>query len=270
MSETYIARDLMAAFGVTKEALFYYEKIGLLQPDRDPANNYRRYTERDVLTMLEIQNMTGLGFSLAEIRDYTKKHDVASTRQILIAEIEKLDTSLKKLKILKRSLTEKRQRLEDIENMPVSAPCRLIFEKGRRCLLLSDHDLSLTETLVEIGKLETRYGHTFSFLGCSDCYEFPLGEPFGDPAANIQRIFLYSADENFPSDFTLPEGTYVQMFYRGDYTKSLPAVQRVRNYIKRKHLSVLSNCYSFFHISELETDDPEENIIEFLVQVEDL
>lgn len=267
MEETYSGNELMKAFGVSKDALFYYEKIGLLSPIRNPENNYRMYTAKDVLTLHEIKNMTSLGFSLSEIKDYTSNHNISATLNTLDDEIEKLDASIKYQTALKQSIESKKATITAVENIVALSRCSLVHEKEKKLLILSNHDLTLTDFFMEVGKFESKYENSFSFLGCSDVYEFPIVKSKENPIPEISRIFLYSEEENFPHDFTLPEGDYVKMYYKGDYKKATPSVRKIISYIKRNHLKIESPLYAFFRISDLETDFDEENVIEYLIRV---
>lgn len=58
--------DLAAETGVSRDALRFYERQGLLRADRR-ANGYRDYPEGAVVLVGLIRQAQGLGFSLAEI-----------------------------------------------------------------------------------------------------------------------------------------------------------------------------------------------------------
>ena len=38
------------ASGISSRNIRYYEQAGLLHPDRDPQNDYRTYSEKDIRT----------------------------------------------------------------------------------------------------------------------------------------------------------------------------------------------------------------------------
>ena len=46
--------ELAELSGVTVRTLQYYDKIGLLKPQKDPENGYRRYTESDIDRLQEV------------------------------------------------------------------------------------------------------------------------------------------------------------------------------------------------------------------------
>jgi len=55
--------------GITKRTLHHYDDIGLLSARRHPDNNYRYYTDQDLLTLQQILFYRRLGFALTEIKD---------------------------------------------------------------------------------------------------------------------------------------------------------------------------------------------------------
>lgn len=63
----YSIRAVSEQLNISKHALRYYDKIHLLCPTRG-ENNYRYYTEQDVLDLQYVEVMKFAGFSLAEIK----------------------------------------------------------------------------------------------------------------------------------------------------------------------------------------------------------
>lgn len=52
----------------TRETLRYYEKAGVLVPEKDPANGYKYYSHAQIATLYYIKALTDIGPSLAEIK----------------------------------------------------------------------------------------------------------------------------------------------------------------------------------------------------------
>lgn len=76
------------AFGLTKEALRYYERAGVLIPSRD-ENGYRYYEKSQIQNMAVIRRMQNIGFSLKEIADLMTSY---SEKRLF----EKLEESIRK------------------------------------------------------------------------------------------------------------------------------------------------------------------------------
>lgn len=58
---------LAKAAGVTTHVVRYYTRIGLLTPERDATNNYKRFNNRHLARLRFIRGAQALGYTLAEI-----------------------------------------------------------------------------------------------------------------------------------------------------------------------------------------------------------
>ncbi|MFN0299585.1 MAG: MerR family transcriptional regulator [Burkholderiales bacterium] len=63
-----IVSELASTSGVTPHAVRYYSRIGLLRPNKDVWNKYRRFSRDDVQRLAFIKKAQRLGFSLDEIK----------------------------------------------------------------------------------------------------------------------------------------------------------------------------------------------------------
>ena len=64
----YTIQELATLAGVSVRTLHHYDEIGLLQPQRNPTNGYRRYGEAELLKLQQILFFRELEFPLGEIR----------------------------------------------------------------------------------------------------------------------------------------------------------------------------------------------------------
>jgi MerR family transcriptional regulator, copper efflux regulator len=92
--------ELAEMAGVNTETLRFYEKSGLIAPERG-ANGYRLYLADDVKRVKMIQRAVNVGFSLDNIRGWLAG-DEAKIREALaeidskIEELDKLKKNLRK------------------------------------------------------------------------------------------------------------------------------------------------------------------------------
>jgi DNA-binding transcriptional MerR regulator len=59
--------EAMKATGLTKKAIYYYEEEGLVSPQKDRENNYRRYSEDDVNKLIQISVLRKLDLPVSAI-----------------------------------------------------------------------------------------------------------------------------------------------------------------------------------------------------------
>ena len=92
--------DFSKLTGVPAKTIRYYEEEGLLIPAQvDTMTGYRQYNQKNIEQLLKILYLKGLGFKLAEIRDFD-------------------DTAvIKKSKELRQKLKQIRKSLSDLSNL---------------------------------------------------------------------------------------------------------------------------------------------------------
>lgn len=61
--------ELARQAGETPDVVRYYTRIGLLVPEREPDNGYKRFSAEDAKRLKFIRQAKSLGFSLAEIAE---------------------------------------------------------------------------------------------------------------------------------------------------------------------------------------------------------
>ena len=62
----YSISQIAGKLNLARSTLLYYERIGLVRPRRDPKNQYRRYSEKDLETLALLKQLQKAGFSLKE------------------------------------------------------------------------------------------------------------------------------------------------------------------------------------------------------------
>lgn len=73
------AKELAKLAQVSVRTLHHYDKIDLLKPSFRQSNNYRLYSEEDLLRLQQIIALKFFGFELSQIKQLLTKHDNASS-----------------------------------------------------------------------------------------------------------------------------------------------------------------------------------------------
>lgn len=100
--------EVCSRLGITKKALRVYENEGLLTASRSD-NNYREYTETDLIRIKSIQVLRDLGFSIKDIKIIMQKLGGDSKEDLLMLfymQLKTTDMKISQLKKTKRVLTE--------------------------------------------------------------------------------------------------------------------------------------------------------------------
>ena len=94
-------KEVEELLSISRSNIRFYEKQGLFTPERQ-KNNYREYTEQDVVSLKRIILLRKMGFTVEEIKSIQANElpfseAIAHTKQRLEDEIEQLHGSLKLL-----------------------------------------------------------------------------------------------------------------------------------------------------------------------------
>lgn len=89
-------QELEKRTGITKQNIRFYEKKGLLCPERNAVNNYREYTKEDERTLKTIRILRKLDVSIEEIRETLEgRLALEELMQRHLAELENRQKELK-------------------------------------------------------------------------------------------------------------------------------------------------------------------------------
>lgn len=94
-------KEVEELVGLARSNIRYYERQGLLHPERDQENSYREYTEEDIERILQIKTLRMLGLTIADIRQIYAKEvtlsEVMQARKKQILEEEKELAEIRKI-----------------------------------------------------------------------------------------------------------------------------------------------------------------------------
>lgn len=75
--------------GVTPDTVRHYTRIGLLRPDRDASNGYKRFDEADIARLMFVKHARALGLSLTEIGEILASADHGDSPCPMVRELVK-------------------------------------------------------------------------------------------------------------------------------------------------------------------------------------
>ncbi len=117
--------ELAQAAGLSRDAIRYYEKVGLLFSPGRRENGYRVYRDEDLDRLRMIRNLKDLGFTLAEIRAFIDSGPVESATCVDVGPRvrKKLDEIDRKIAELKAKRSRIRRAFKPCKTQVKGAPC---------------------------------------------------------------------------------------------------------------------------------------------------
>ena len=138
MSETTLGIGEVAnLFGITTKTLRFYEKMGLIEPER-AENGYRQFGPAHIRQILRIRQLQALGLSLEQIRDILENEVDADRWQLILqtvlADINGQIDSLEERRLRVMTLLDGEDLVDAVATQPIAVP-----ELEEAALFLEEH-----------------------------------------------------------------------------------------------------------------------------------
>ena len=267
----FTAGELANLFGISKQTLLYYHKIGLLSPEFIAENNYRHYTMQQYQDLEIIVNLRSFDVSIQDIKTYLErrsKHDFIDIAIRKKAECENIikekERIIKSLDLISKTtapnddiifyqpfLTLEKERLLKVTNITDS------ISGKERVMLFTSH---AQKSFHNKQSLEKQVGWIIT------------QEDFFD-ANNIQNTKGYfSFVSNTPKHRavlknTLPTGMYLEVYFKGTFYDNAARLNTLlQDFMKLNNLTPVDDVYILPIENHLFYDDTEKYINKIFVR----
>lgn len=99
--------DMSSLFGLNKQTLHYYDRIGLFKADHLKENGHRAYKFEQCYRLASICNMRYLGYSIKSIKEILLKQNKEISLKAMKNQSDIIDKEIQKLTLLKRTINKK-------------------------------------------------------------------------------------------------------------------------------------------------------------------
>ncbi len=113
--------EMAEFFGLTKEAIRYYERKGIVNSTRDEQTGYRYYERDEITTLKQIRTYESLGFSLEEAQTMVVETTFPDME-------ERLESKIRELKKREEAIARMHQELERQQQ------CIAAYKAGKKTL----------------------------------------------------------------------------------------------------------------------------------------
>lgn len=262
--------ELAKMLGISKQTVIYYDKIGLISPEKRGEKEYRYYSLKQADELDSILTFRNLGVPINILKEYFSMRNPEDCIKMLKKQKESVDLEIQKLEKVRRKI-ERRAKLFD-QVLKVNDFERVEFAT-------KEQEFFMTEPCIE--KDEKTFMQSF-FIICNRSKEFQID--FENPICGIiskEAIMegCYKKTEYFgikiPEDFTgnvdrileKPRGMYASTYHKGSYDTMHLSYERLIMGIKDSGFSVCGNAYQMDLLSTLTNADREEDLNLISIQV---
>jgi len=266
MKRYYKINEISKLYGIGKDSIRYYEKLGILKPRRD-VNGYRLYNLKEMYKMNMIRDLRSLDFTMEQIKDYLDNQCVSHTLEMLNQEKEYLQKEQKILKLREKRIHE---RIVDINQSLQVKTDKIVIKtiEERYCVQMNEHITRDEEVDFLVKKLEQKHEEKIRDFGNQTIGAFyDMEDVIWGDASVYESIFFVLEMKTKDYDFILPKGKYLSYYFRGTYEQNQECCEKVLKYAKENNLENDGKLFEFYHIDNRDTIDEREFLTEIQLRL---
>ncbi|EQB9790857.1 MerR family transcriptional regulator [Clostridium botulinum] len=257
---TFTTGEFAKRFGVKKDTLFYYDKIGLFKPAGISDNGYRYYTIPQSDIFWVIQSLRDLNFPLKSLDNYLKAPSPQDLIELSKNQLNKVDQEIEKLIQIRSILNRIVLQSEEALNAPLDKV--IIMDLEEEPILYSDKNTLKGDTTNE--EWSSYYEEFFkktelrgpAFIGSVIDKNDLLSGKFG----RIDRLFVRM---DKPEATMKPAGLYAVTYYKGSYEAIVDFYEVFMRKIKEQGLIICGDAYEEYLLNVLAT----QNSMDFVTKI---
>ncbi|WP_434291752.1 MerR family transcriptional regulator [Clostridium botulinum] len=261
---TFTTGEFAKRFGVKKDTLFYYDKIGLFKPAGISDNGYRYYTIPQFDIFWVIQSLRDLKFPLKSLDNYLKAPSPQDLIELSKNQLNKVDQEIEKLIQIRSILNRIVLQSEEALNAPLDKV--ILMDLEEEPILYSDKNTLKSDTTNE--EWSSYYEEFFkktelkgpAFIGSVIDKNDLLSGKFG----RIDRLFVRM---DKPEATMKPAGLYAVTYYKGSYEAIVDFYEVFMRKIKEQGLIICGDAYEEYLLNVLATQNSRDFVTKISVAV---
>lgn len=244
MKKKYKINEVAKLFGISKQTLIYYDRIGVFKPYYiDEENSYRYYVEEQFFQLKFILLLKIAGFSLKEIKEYTETKSPQESLIYLEKKLKDIDEKFINLQESKKLIELKVKEIKKISTKIKEKPKIITMNKKRMFTLLLKQKFSFEDydtTYRELLKLKKNLGiegNEFMQEMSKECID---KENY--MVLNSRGFFIPEERVYIDGERTTEEGKYASLVHMDAWEKIGDSYDVLKAYIKEEGYKISGNA----------------------------
>jgi len=257
--------EISKLFKISTDILRYYEKEGLLIPQKKGENGYRYYSNRQIWKIGTIRALRNLGISLPDIKKHLDSRSIKKSSELIDFQLEVIEEKLLELQDLRGQLRHKKEYLKRIKEEENYGVVREVAIPERRCY--KRHNSIVTDWDIDLELKKLKHGANSS--EDEHFAESKVGTILNREAYDEGRYTNYSGTFLLggSGDKGLEGGDYLSLVFKGPYSQAEIHYNMIKRYIEEKDLKIAGDILELYKIDIYETEDEKEFVTEIQVLV---
>ena len=264
--KTFSTGELAKYFGIKKDTLLYYDKIGLFKPAGLNSNGYRYYTLEQVDIFLAIQALRHVNVPIKELKKYFESPSSNSLNTLATMQVQNIETEIKKLQEIQLFLT----RLVDITTELNTVEIGEIILKELPAESVVYSSAKEIQRTASIEELEAIYDGFLEENGIKEVASFGSvlnKDDFLNRNYEKSHCLFYRMEG--PNAIKKPAGMYAVYYYQGSYDNLDSIYSYLLKELKTRKLIVDGDVFEENLLHSLITQNEEEYITKISVKIKE-
>lgn len=245
--DDYKVGEIAKFYGVSVDTVRYYDRKGVLKPQKKNDNNYRAYNKEEFITMDYIMRLRSLGISIENIKKMASNISLKESLEVVSETEDEIEAQIRRLENQRRMIKGYKAKLKDCTER-----YGMVTVEQSPAFIVKDIETTMKETMDSFEKLQLPTLPLLGILIDSEDYDdLELYSCFVDRRQR-QKICNYivaasdyeeiSKSPDFPAEEfgIIPPRRCVHIIGM-DYTNiDYSSIKPVYDFIKENHLKIIA------------------------------
>lgn len=274
----FTAGELANIFGISKQTLLYYDRMGLFSPAFVGENGYRHYSMHQYMDLEVILRLRSLNISIALIKQYLQNRSKEDFVTILESKRRESEEIIRENQEILKIINSFSANISVEKQTPFAQPLLTWRKERKLCATLTTDAYNGKDRVM----LFTR--HSEQTFEDNNVLDKTVGwiidrEAFlkHQPLRNTIAFFSYAPDKYDTSKeleegtelHTLPLGLYIEVYFKGTFYENAVIVSKsIEQFLQANNLKGVGDVYVLPIENHLLHNDPSKYINKVFMQVE--
>lgn len=244
----FTAGELANIYGISKQALLYYDKVNLLSPEMIAENGYRQYYIQQYLDLELIVNLRSLDFSIADIKNYLENRSKIKLIEMLKDRKNECQKIIDENQKISNAITAILENTEESIDFPLEIiTLNWYSERILRITPLLNEDSSV-DRIIKFAKHTQATFHNYHYIK-RPCGWIIESKNFNADDKYYTSKAFFSFVPNTPghkkaAKHILPKGLYLEMCFGGSYfTNGRRIREKINKFLDQNNLHIEGDVY---------------------------
>ncbi|MGL4949357.1 MAG: MerR family transcriptional regulator [Anaeroplasmataceae bacterium] len=270
-SKFFTTGELANIMGISKDTLFYYDRIDLFKPQIITDSGYRYYALYQAEVLNVILTLKEFGTSLDNIKKYLDVRCPENFVDLLSNEIEKINSKIEKYNFLKKAFAYRKEQINQVEMLPRKT-CFIEDCKDEYLHVTKITDVKAPKSFYETVSIHYDELQKYNLYPLSTNAMIDLDKyKEAEDESSIYAMYTHitTTVEKKYSNYTKNSGKYISMIIDDGYDNISFHYNKLNNYVLSNNYVIENTVYETIIIDDIAAMNYSQYLVKISVKIND-